>query len=77
MVTKDPEDVNYSFKISVCIDNELEDKYIGEMGVDKLSICWNGDWTMEEITHAKTVTKLVSLFLFIFKFQEEKVDILS
>jgi len=58
MVTKNPADVNYSFKISVCIDNELEDKYIGEMGVDKLSICWNNDWTPEEKEHAETVAKL-------------------
>lgn len=58
MVTKNPEDANYLFKISVCIDNELEDKDIGEMGGDRLSLCWNSDWSPEEIAHAETVAKL-------------------
>merc|ERR1711881_233652 len=57
IVTKEVDEINFLYKVSVCIDNELEDKYIGVMGGDRPSICWNGDWEPDEVSYAKTALK--------------------
>lgn len=55
ILTKDIEEINYLYRVHLCIDNDIDDKIIGEMGGDRPSICWNGDWSKDEKSRAKEV----------------------